>query len=355
MIIRQAPISNSARARSTRSCKPFTYNQQSPKWAISIQGLSFYGKETPPSRLRTPLVQNASIAPGATNTVSVRLAAQLTPFDEEILLEWASTGVCYCLLMWTFHCQSPQPPRFKTRHILVTCPTAVVGFSGGLGWAIKIQEHFQSYQFLSSDGQDQRPISSRDSADYPAQHKPPRATSQTRLIASEDLGVWSEQDLSTPTGVAAGTTGLLPLSALYFPPENGECSNFEQVISSSEPFSGSGPHSSDRRGQIDEPMPHAISHRLSSVDSDSTDQFGSPSLTSGTTGQSTPAWDPESQYEDDSRDQQAVDYRIESLSRQRREAEASYARDGNPQPLFDVLDSAAQYNAVWSPSGFPRF
>jgi hypothetical protein len=80
------------------------------------------------------------------------------------------------------------------------------------------------------------------------------------------------------------------------------------------------------------------------------------SLTTGTTIQSSPDWADNISYDHNRSNEHIGDWdRIETLSQQRQDAAAQYARNGDSSAFFAVLDAAAQFEEAWGPSGLGLF
>ncbi|KAK0617396.1 hypothetical protein B0T14DRAFT_268672 [Immersiella caudata] len=289
---------------------PLLNNTKGGEWVIVVQKLSIYGPDSPPAQNPNAHVKAATLASGTTHTISVHLVAELTAFSWTLLLSWASSGKCFLKLEWSF--PSHRFPKFTTRHILVLDGTSL-SFAGSLDRYLQLFDHFHP----SED-----PFSHQTGNVSPLQCSSNYQQAHQRLSCASTL----EEDLApsatpVPWGLASHQDIMLPIWPAD-PVSMGNCL--------------------------------ASGHATNSLDI--FDDPGSPtSLTTGTTRQSSPDWvDTAPDTSQPSQGTSAWD-RIQDFSRQREEAFAQYARNGDSSSIFAVLDAAAQVDEVWDSSGLAHF
>ncbi|KAL2161957.1 hypothetical protein VTH06DRAFT_7742 [Thermothelomyces fergusii] len=133
---------NAAKDRASAPGSVVTNGRQ--ETTIVIRALSVCGK--PPRRTAQgalTALKPLSHGPGGPHTVSVRLVALGSGYDEHTVRGWAETGRCFVRLDWGF--PDCNYPRFTTRHLLTrpAASPADVSFSGGLGWAERMLAAFK--------------------------------------------------------------------------------------------------------------------------------------------------------------------------------------------------------------------
>jgi len=342
------------------SADPTLSNSKGDERIIAVQKLSIYGFDSPPARSPSTCVKAASFPPGDTHTVSVRLAAKLTNFSLGLLLNWASTGDCFCKLEWIF--PSYKFPKFTTRHVLVQEGTDDVSFSGGLNWAIKILEYFHPPEDVLDDEDTQfSPTESHFAHQQPQQilpyERPHQACTESPVETTYDAA-----DCVCLPGVTSALPETLP-SAPSLPLRYGKPPVYTQpefLISQQMDMDASIPSSPkmfpDFAGQstaIQTSLGCEIGDNYTDEDED---LRSSMSLTTATTRQSSPECLNSTPYGNSRQNFNAEERdRIEALSHQRQEAASQYARNGDSTSTFAVLDSAAQFRWAWDSSGFARF
>ncbi|KAK5661963.1 hypothetical protein OQA88_10074 [Cercophora sp. LCS_1] len=273
--------------------------------AIILQNLYIHGVKAPRPPPQDVRVEANTIPAGGIHTVSAQFVAQRSGFSLAMLIEWTKSGGYFCQLEWKF--PGTERPKFSTRHVLVDDGSNDICFSGGFGWAIRLLELFQGPVpgGTGSDGEEQE--SNNDAVSQaPQDGFPPR---EAPKLPKAVLSQAPPQPKAPPP--------------LEHPP-------FEHL-----PYGGT-------------PVPDA---------SEVFDQPGSPdSLIADTASCCTANSDSESEYGGVFSGNRTQTRCIQQgLGRRWRAAEAQYRRNGDTNAYFTVLNTAAGYSHVWSPSGLPRF
>jgi hypothetical protein len=248
--------------------------------------------------------------PGGHHVISVRLFALLSGCDEQIIRDWAKTGEYYIQLEWTF--PGSSYPKFTTRHALnqgETVSHEAVSFSGGLGWAQKMQKAAEKLGFSNTPTRGHPgPYMWHPAVLYHAPKMPLQPAPFTNWFD------WS----SSPEFVA----DPVPLPHVYGQVPD-EALDFMDGVSD------------------ETPSDTGTSHAFSDL-GDNMEEFfatGDASLS------------------DDSADGLLVQRQLETefLQRQRMDAEVQYTLNGDTSGMLAVLASAPQFSGCWDSFGMPRF
>ncbi|KAK3303538.1 uncharacterized protein B0T15DRAFT_576861 [Chaetomium strumarium] len=279
--------------------------------AISIQAVSVYGET---GVLAEPLgyfVEAQGHEPGGSHVISAQLVASLSGYELRVIQKWAKTGEHFIRLDWTF--PGHTYPKFTTRHTLDSGEASGdVSFSGGLDWAQRMLNVTQALQLP------------RHAASFHAaeggQHPP------------------------MPSSVFTGDSPKLPFQTLHPPhPYWNTSATFLNTLIHKAPKDAD-----DEASVYSEPT---SARTISDTDA------SCPSSDLASTRQPSPSSEslplPLQEWTEDDLVQHQL--RIDMLHRQRRDAEAMYAHNGDTSGLVAVMASASQSMANWDSSGMPRF
>ncbi|KAK3295158.1 uncharacterized protein B0H64DRAFT_441580 [Chaetomium fimeti] len=276
---------------------------------IYLHSLSVYEKPRLAAQSLKYLLKPLSHGPGQPHYISVYLLSLLLDYSLEDLKQWAAAKDCFVKLVWIF--PGWDHPKFTTRHLLVTDTAAPghVSFSGGLDWAVnmwKVAQRLQppSCPFLGPQSAPRWNLG-RPRGD-PKLSLPP--------VPFMDMDKWKPE-----YPALAYPVGYLPAG-----PADDEVSEF------SEPEPGHADTASvgSSSGLFSEPSEAADSN------------FGEDSWSKDRGGGS-------------SRAERLLQREV--LRRRMRDAEALYARNGDPSGLLAVLSTASQSPDNWDSAGMPRF
>ncbi|KAK4134950.1 hypothetical protein BT67DRAFT_287280 [Trichocladium antarcticum] len=263
---------------------------------ICIQAVSVYGQ---PGVLAQGLecpIQPRSHGPGGSHTISVGIVSRMSGRDVQTIRDLASIGEWFIKLDWTF--PGHTYPKFTTRHLLVLdSGSGDVSFSGGLKWARRIHNSTRALD-RSAPASMPPPGTTRDGWKWPLQ--PPFES-------------WPARGL--PYGPAMAGT-----------PDSG----------------ASGP--ADDQTSVCSDLTSAPT--LSDTETEPATAPASPPPTG-----SEPPWTPCGCCTRDGRTSQPQQQLLrEMFQRQKRDAEALYAHNGDARGLLAVMAAAAQFRGCsWDP------
>ncbi len=343
--------------------KPPLTSREANKTTIAIQNLSDFGVG---SLLVGPVelvVSATSHAPGGIHTISVHFIAQVSGQDVDFLLSYARTGEYFIQVEWTF--PDHRRPKFTTRHVLSDTgeDTADLSFSGGLDFAVRLFDHYQSFQAAS--------LSARQQPQSPSTPFQPGSQPMSQKLSCQYSGIGS---LGSARGRDWLETGALPSQGVpyHFPQTRRSASPLtvrgDQFLDCPSPTPAAtlredvemAPLSSADHSDlpIRQPSPdwmpddgNGENCEDTSEDWDYLDNPDPPGLLSDSeemaeAEQSVPGWRTESASEWAQR---------EILQQKRQEAEALFARNGDPSGLLAVQQLARQFAENWHPMGVPYF
>ncbi|KAH6640473.1 hypothetical protein F5144DRAFT_544659 [Chaetomium tenue] len=300
---------------------------------ICLHSVSVYGKPGVAAQSLGYLVKPLNHGPGHPHTISVHLLALLLNYSVEDVKQWAAAGDCFVELAWTF--PGSHHPEFVTRHRVVTdTAPGHLSFSDGIDWAHDMQKAVRCLQ--------QRPAYPTSGHQMPL----PRWNPAVRppYGGTKPLPLYppvSPMDIAQPASFSDLAHGkeLRSPAALECPvyglhkPEQDTVS-----VAPSEP-SLAGDTASNSSVVFSEPaeMAAAAEENLHPAEKKKPWHTGSEDGKSSSCG--TPP-----------RQQQ-----IERLRRMKKDADALFARNGDPSGLLAVLAEASLSNENWDASGLPRF
>lgn len=306
--------------------------------AIRILALSIWGVENAPLTENSGVhIRPQAVAEGTNSTVSAGLAAEMTSFGLERLLSWAASGNYFCKVDWAFResPNSPSSPDFSTRHLLTREETAVIAFSGGLGWASNLLALLQRPHLAPSVG--------RQTAQNPGRERIGNQSPQKHSHHNPDSPLPAPNQRKTRS--AARRQSL-------------QDRRDRHLLHSSNPlpFHSNTITQNTQITRVTTPTTRHFPDWGCDEYSD-TDQPESPEpLTTATTRENTPCSESGSQpYRDPVDEQIQRQMQINIFERRQREAEDLYTRTGDSSGLFDVLRAAPQHSSLWQPSGRPYF
>ncbi|KAK3939109.1 hypothetical protein QBC46DRAFT_438598 [Diplogelasinospora grovesii] len=378
---------------------------------IRIRGLHIYGTDVSAQTAHIECYLRASShEPGGSHTISAESVARITGSDITILTLWASTGECFVKVEWSF--PEHEFPKLSTRHLLTasTEGAADLSFSGGLDWAFGILDHVQMVDPALAAPLGESCNATRTRFSRRRGRRQQRLPTQpTHLAGHLPSPQRSQEDDQTRCPQASPT---VPFSYHLF--ETSTCPSAPVFASSfheapAPPVSWMSPpqlsfatpiaHPRARDNQISTYAEQLSTATISDGDATQVEDWPSssflspgseaysghmspsPSATlasesedwafmdSGTMGHYSPSFDchfssTTSQDNGWSNHQNSADQMVqrqiytEILYRQRREAEAMYARDGDTSGLLAVMALAQQQqfsDAAWQSSGLPFF
>jgi hypothetical protein len=275
--------------------------------AISIQAISVYGETGVLARPLGYFVEVQSHEPGRPHVISTQLLASLSGYELRAIQKWASTGERFIKLEWTL--PGHDYPKFTTRHALGSREASGdVSFSGGLDWAQRMLKAIQGLQLP------------RTAASFPAE---------------------GGQHLPMPNPAVTGNCPKLPFQTLH---------SSHPYWSTSSAFLGTPIHGAPERSEDEASVYSDITSARTVSDVDAS----GPSSDLSSIRQPSP---PESLPLQDWTEDDLVQHQlhIEMLHRQRTDAEAMYAHNGDTSGMVAVMASASQSMANWDSFGMPRF
>ena len=308
-----------------RSIRIANTKQATIQEEISLHSVSVYEKPGVAAQSLGYLIKPVSHGPGRLHLISTHILALLLNYPPETLKQWAAAGDCFIKLVWTF--PGWERPQFTTRHLLVT-DTALghVSFYDGLGWAENMWKAVnppqpQTYPYFSGH-QNLKPHWDR--AIFPPKgggSKPsvPLPVPFTNLDAQ-----WKAQ-YQTVTYPSRGTVEDLvaELSLEDAPSLTDAASEDSKTVFSSEP------------AEMEAEMGAEMGAEMAAAEDPN------------------PGKAPYSHHKTGDKD--GSQSRLDMLRRQKREAEALYARNGDPSGLLALLLTASQSADNWDAHGIPRF
>jgi hypothetical protein len=285
-------------------------------------------------------VEPSSHDPGGHHTIAIGLVARLCNLTEQETQALARAGGGYINLSWTV--PGYNYPMFDTRHSLDSNrKLGDVSFSGGLGWALPLLETSRMFNFDTAPSQPRHKSST-----WPLPSLPPRpAPSRSWLTRRVSIG--------NPVFPSHG-------------PTDDQLSDLLDLTSESTVSDTASLAFSDEAGE--DTMPHGPLLAFSDHVSEATIPDAAflafpehapecPCLDATVVclpDASHSARCAKDGWEDNDRlaEQQLQN---ENLHRQRRDAVAMFAENGDTSGLLAVMAAASQSSAFWDPSGMPRF
>jgi hypothetical protein len=284
---------------------------------IHLHAVSVYEKPGVAAQSLGYLIKPVSHGPGHPHLISIHILALLLDYRIEILKQWAAAGDCFIKLVWIF--PGWNHPEFTTRHLLVTdTAPGHVSFSGGLGWAEDMWKAAQRLQPPTCPYFSGRQILTPrwNIAALPPKGGGTKLPRLRPVVPFMDLAQWKAryQTVTYPSRGMAEDSVSEP--SLEDPPAlTDAASDDSSAVFSSEPA-------------------EMAAEMAAAEDSN----FGEDSCQDHKTG-----------------DSGGSQSQLDMLRRQKREAEALYARNGDPSGLLALLAAASQSTENWDASGMPRF
>jgi len=287
---------------------------------ISLHSVSIYERLGVATQSLGYIIKPVSHGPGRPHLISIHILALLLNRPLETLKQWAAASDCFIKLVWTF--PGWNHPEFITRHLVVTdTAPGYVSFSGGLNWAEDMWKAAQRLQpptcpYISGH----QTLTPRwDRAAFP-----PKGGGNTPSLPPPvpfmDLAQWKAR-YQTVTYPSRGTVedSVSEPSLEDAPSLTDGASDDSKTVFSSEPAEMEAEMEAEMAAAEDpnpgkDPYPH---HKTG-------DNDGSQA-------------------------------RLDMLRRQKQEAEALYARNGDPSALLALLATASQSAENWDAHGMPRF
>jgi hypothetical protein len=275
---------------------------------ICIQSVSVYGQTGVLAHGLEYPMEPKNHDPGGSHVISAQFVARVSRCDEQMIRDLASIGECFIKLDWKF--PGYNYPKFTTRHfVTLDGGFGDVSFSGGLTWARRILKNAQNMQLTKQPVQKYQYLpmpAPRDSCDGP------------KLALQPSFRNW----LAPNPGYRFPFGPEMRDAPMFVAPEPTD----DQTSVCSELTTTTTISDTDTDFQFScYPPPMEAEHPQTCECCGNYD------------------WMVEQQLQ------------IEILQRQRRNAEAMYARNGDTSGLLAVMASSSQSNWGWDSSGMPRF
>jgi hypothetical protein len=307
---------------------------------LCIRGMSGYAQSTLHAESLEHFVEPLSHGPGGHHTVSISLVARLCNLTEQKVQDLARAAGGYIELRWTV--LGYNFPKFDTRHKLITSKASGdVSFSGGLGWTQPLLETAQMFNFDTLPSQPRQKSSTWPISSLPPRPAPSRGwLPGPRCFVSPVFPPHGRPDgqLSDLLDLTSEST-ISDAGSLAFSDEASEATVADVAVVS---FSDQASEATISDAAFLAFPEHAPEYTFSDADI--------PSLPDASQGAGCPGggW-----ADDDKLAQQQL--QNEHLHRQRTDAVAMFAKNGDTSGLLAVMAAASQSTAFWDPSGMPRF